>query len=153
MESETGSGTPKSSIASNSKYSWMIEGYTDDDDNSLFNPKRASIGSVNSLSGFSSDRMSAVDFSKDSEDDVFKSISTSNQRRTKNPMIVPSTTSSLYSGKIDPLGASPFTLKSMNREKSESIGSASSSSGSKSISHIIAASTPAVPVDDPLGVL
>ncbi|RIA91486.1 hypothetical protein C1645_767340 [Glomus cerebriforme] len=145
-------GTPKSSIVSNSKYSWMIEGYTDDDDNSLFNPKRASIGSINSLSGFSSDRMSNTDFSKDSDDVFNKSISTSNQRKTRNPMIATSTPPTLYSERIDPLGASPFTSNSMNQENNESIGSTNSER--RSNSHIITATnTPVVPVDDPLGVL
>ncbi|CAI2169233.1 19489_t:CDS:10 [Funneliformis geosporum] len=139
---KSGTGSPKSSIASNSKYSWMIEGYTDDDDNSLFNPKRASIGSINSLSGLSSD------FSKDTDDDVFKSISTPNQRRTRNSSIV----SSLYSERIDPLGASPFAQKNMSRERSESIGSASSSNEKRSSSHIFTTNTPVVPVDDPLGI-
>ncbi|CAG8444602.1 4847_t:CDS:10 [Funneliformis mosseae] len=139
----SGTGSPKSSIASNSKYSWMIEGYTDEDDNSLFNPKRASIGSINSLSGLSSD------FSKDTDDDVFKSISTPNQRKTRNSSIV----SSLYSERIDPLGASPFAQKNMSRERSESIGSASSSNEKRSSSHIFTTNTPVLPVDDPLGVL
>ncbi|PKK67028.1 RabGAP/TBC [Rhizophagus irregularis] len=134
-KSETGTGTPKSSIASNSKYSWMIEGYTDDDENSLFNPKRASIGSFDSLSGFSSDKMSTLDFSKDN--DAFKSIPTSNQRKTRNSMIVPQTSSSLYSERI--------TSKSINQENNVNIGSTSS--------HIVTATnTPVVPVDDPLGV-
>jgi hypothetical protein len=125
--------TPKPSIVSNSKYSWMIEGYADDDDNSLFNPKRASIGSINNLSGFSGL----------TDDDVFnKSISTSNQKRTKNSIIAPSTPSSLYSGRIDPLGASQ---KSTNQESDENIGS--------TISEKRSTNTSVVPVDDPLGFL
>jgi hypothetical protein len=148
-KNETGTGTPKSSIASNSKYSWMIEGYTDDDENSLFNPKRASIGSFDSLSGFSSDKMSTVDFSKDK--DVFKPISTSNQRKTRNSMIAPPTSSSIYSERNNPLSASSFTSKSINQENNVNIGPTSSEE--RISSHIVTATnTPVVPVDDPLGV-
>lgn len=149
-KSETGTGTPKSSIASNSKYSWMIEGYTDDDENSLFNPKRASIGSFDSLSGFSSDNMSTLDFSKDN--DVFKSIPTSNQRKTRNSMIAPQTSSSLYSERINPLRTSSFTSKSINQENN--VNFESTSSEGRLSSHIATATnTPVVPVEDPLGVL
>ncbi|GES82722.1 TBC1 domain family member 5-like isoform X5 [Rhizophagus clarus] len=150
-KSETGTGTPKSSIASNSKYSWMIEGYTDDDDNSLFNPKRASIGSFDSLSGFSLDKMSTIDFSKD-KDDVFKSNSTSNQRKTRNSVIAHPTSSSLRSERINnPLRASSFTSKDINQENNVNIGSTSNEG--KLNNHIVTAiNTPVAPVDDPLGV-
>ncbi|RHZ49558.1 hypothetical protein Glove_519g19 [Diversispora epigaea] len=149
---ENNNGTPKSSITSNSKYSWMIEGYTDDDDNSLFNPKRASIGSINSLSSYASGSGYGSGYADYEEEYLKKILPTTTttttstisptQRRSKNPIstsstatpppssptsLSTSTPTSLSGGKIDPLGATPFTSKNIEgRNRSESIGSISS---------------------------
>ncbi|CAG8778994.1 11870_t:CDS:2 [Gigaspora margarita] len=48
--------TPKSSIVSNSNYSWMVEGCTEDNNNSLFNTKKSSIIGISELSSYSSER-------------------------------------------------------------------------------------------------
>ncbi|CAG8526384.1 31389_t:CDS:10 [Racocetra persica] len=115
-------GTPKSSIASNSKYSWIVEGCTEDDDNSLFNPKRSSNVGISGLSSYSSERMNYgyLDRSIEDEDQFKKSNLT--QRRSKNT----------------------------ERNRSESIGSVSSTNNLKKANNNV---TPEIPVEDPLGVL
>ncbi|CAG8534166.1 14057_t:CDS:1 [Acaulospora colombiana] len=141
------SETSKSSISSNSKYSWMVEGFTDDDDNSLFNPKRASVNSINSLTGYASGLGYA-----DGEDHVRKIIPTTSaatQRRSQS-----SISFAAPSNLIDPLSESPFEdsveEKGIDERSIESILSTSRSTKKVSSHHPI---TPAVPVEDPLGVL
>lgn len=128
--------TPKSSITANSKYSWMIE----DDNNSLFNPKRGSISSISSINSLSS---YASGYADNEEEHLKKilpttssSISSTTQRRSKNPISIQTTstttTTAASSGeKIDPLGASPFASKNIEgRDRSESVGSVSSTTSS-----------------------
>ncbi|CAG8587080.1 16631_t:CDS:2, partial [Racocetra fulgida] len=115
-------GTPKSSITSNSKYSWILEGCTEDDDNSLFNPKRSSNVGISGLSSYSSERVNYgyLDRSIEDEDQFNKSNLT--PRRSKNT----------------------------ERNRSESIGSVSSTNNLKKANNNV---TPEIPVEDPLGVL
>ncbi|KAF0411866.1 RabGAP/TBC [Gigaspora margarita] len=120
--------SPKSSIVSNSKYSWMVEGCTEDDDNSLFNPKRSSIIGISGLSSYSSERTNYGYLDGPIEDeDQFEKSTTSNltQKRSKN--------------------TSPS-----ERNRSENIGSISSMNSVKKANNNAA---PAIPVEDPLGVL
>ncbi|CAG8440468.1 11923_t:CDS:10 [Diversispora eburnea] len=105
---ENSNGTPKSSITSNSKYSWMIGGYTDDDENSLFNPKRASIGSVNSLSSYASGSGYGSGYA-DYEEEYLKKIS---------PTTTTTTITTTSTQRLDPLGA--FNSKNIGgRNRSE----------------------------------
>nr|CAG8564956.1 2542_t:CDS:10 [Entrophospora candida] len=134
VDNDSSTGFSKSSIASNSKYSWMIEGCIDEDDNSLFNPKRSSITSINSLSSFAS-----LNIENYIDDESFK--------KNPFPLIATSTTTSnsIYSGKVDPLGATtPNSSKIDVHETSEAINNARKSNYTAS---------PTAPVDDPLGVL
>ncbi|CAJ0907415.1 14979_t:CDS:2, partial [Entrophospora sp. SA101] len=132
VDNDSPTGFSKSSIASNSKYSWMIEGCIDEDDNSLFNPKRSSIASINSLSSFAS-----LNIENYIDDESFK--------KSPFPLIATSTTTSnsINSGKVDPLGATtPNSSKVDVHETSEAINNARKSNYTAS---------PAAPVDDPLG--
>ncbi|CAG8525412.1 7225_t:CDS:2 [Acaulospora morrowiae] len=136
----------KSSISSNAKYSWMVEGLTDDNENSLFNPKRASVSSINSFSSYASGPGSEYA----NEDDYYKKIlsAPSTQRRSRSSTAV--TTPSTF----DPLSelSSPQDNdeEKDRNENFETISSTISNNIRVSSHHSV---TPAVPIDDPLGVL
>ncbi|CAG8794459.1 19057_t:CDS:1, partial [Dentiscutata erythropus] len=120
--------TPKSSIVSNSKYSWMVEGCTEDDDNSLFNPKRSSIIGISGLSSYSSERTNYGYLDGPIEDqDQFEKSTSSNLTQKRSKSTTPS-----------------------ERNRSENIGTASSMNIMKKANNNV---TPAIPVEDPLGVL
>ncbi|CAG8635027.1 3791_t:CDS:2, partial [Ambispora leptoticha] len=137
---------PKATISSNSKYSWMVEG-AENDENSLFNPKRV------------------VSINRSSEDDIFNQPPSSpKQRRISNVRSSISTTNTpLATNRIDlndpvdPLGATPFPSKNnvISRDRSESVGSTSSFDNTRSKNSVTAISI--VPTskhtEDPLGVL
>ncbi|KAG9303580.1 hypothetical protein G9A89_018476 [Geosiphon pyriformis] len=128
--------TPKATISSNSKYSWILEG-AEDDDNGLFSPKRG--GSMNPHS-----------------EDLFNQGGSPPKQRASN-IIRNSASTPMFSGgndlsePIDPLGAKPFLPKSpiAGRERSGSVGS-TSSSGTARPKSIVNTGNPS---DDPLGVL
>ncbi|CAG8524741.1 6773_t:CDS:10 [Paraglomus brasilianum] len=128
---------PKATIASSSKYSWMIE----EDDNSLFNRKRGSLPA---------DRLSLNTSNLDNpilEEDPFSNMSSpsSAQKKTRSPLTptipVAPVIAEKESGRVDPLGATASKATKV-RSESDSL----TSPRPKSMT-----STPYT--EDPLGVL
>ncbi|CAG8640399.1 8555_t:CDS:2, partial [Paraglomus occultum] len=130
---------PKATIASSSKYSWMIE----EDDNSLFNRKRST---------HPADRLSLNTSNLDNpilDEDPFSNMSSPSaaQKKTRSPLTptipIAPVIAEKESGRVDPLGASA-TKATKVRSESDS----STHPRPKSMT-----SAPYTAAEDPLGVL